>query len=36
MHRIKPSTLLTIASVLMVVAAVVPAIGKYLCYLSFD
>jgi len=36
MNKIKPSTLLTIASLLLVVAAAAPYIGKFVGYLSFD
>ena len=36
MYRIKPSTLLTIMSLLLAVGAAVPTIGKLFCYLSFD
>ena len=36
MRKIKPSTIVTITTLMLFAAAAVPSLGKLLAYLSFD
>jgi hypothetical protein len=36
MRRIKPSTLVTVTTLMLLVASTMPSFGKLLAYLSFD
>jgi hypothetical protein len=36
MHRIKPSSLVTLTTLMVFAAAMMPSFGKLLAYLSFD